>query len=314
MNFLFKKYENTDKQIWNSFLLTCKNSHFIFNRDFMDYHSDRFNDYSLIIMNKKDKVVALLPGNISNDVFYSHQGLTFGGFLIDKSMHATDLLEIIDGLKYLMKSIGIKKIIYKCIPVIYHSYPAQEDLYALFRNGAEAYRRDISSAILIQDGFKYSKGRKWGINKAKKEGVICKELEKPSETWLLIRNVLSEHHDTNPVHTEEEIDDLKTKFPENIKVYAAFLNNDMVSACVTFENNDVVHTQYLACNKVGRDICALDMLIDHVILKSATYAKYFDFGISNENNGKYLNNGLISQKESFGARAIVHDFYSVDII
>ena len=213
MSFLFKKYEENDKKIWNNFLLTCKNTHFTFNRDFMDYHSDRFEDCSFIITNKKNKVVALLPGNTNNNIFYSHQGLTFGGFLIDKNMHATDLLEIFDGLKILMKDMSIKEIIYKCIPVIYHSYPSQEDLYVLFRNSAKLYRRDISSSILIRDGFKYSKGRKWGINKAKKEGVICKELEKPSEVWQLIREVLSENHDAKPVHTELEIDNLKINFP-----------------------------------------------------------------------------------------------------
>lgn len=314
MSFVFKKYENEDKEVWNKFLLTCKNSHFMFNRDFMDYHADRFEDYSLIIRNKKNKIIALLPGNISNETFYTHQGLTFGGLLIDKSIHAVDILEIFNILKDLMRSIGIKEIIYKCMPMIYHSYPAQEDLYALFRNDAKLYRRDVSSTVFIEDGFKYSKGRKWGINKAKKENVICKKVEKPSEVWPLIRNVLAINHDAKPVHSEIEIDNLKLNFPNNIKVYAAFLDENMLSACVTFENNDVVHTQYLACSNIGREICALDMLIDYVISESSKYARYFDFGISNEDNGRFLNNGLISQKESFGARAIVHDFYSVDII
>ncbi len=314
MNFRIKKYSESDRNIWNDFLLTCKNYHFMFNRDFIEYHSDRFKDHSLIILDEKDKIVALLPGNLTDRTFYTHQGLTFGGFLINKNIHASDLLEIFEILKLYLKEEGIEKIIYKCIPTIYHQYPAQEDLYVLFINNAKLYRRDISSSINIEDGFKYSKGRKWGINKAKKEGVICKLLDHPSEVWSLIREVLSEHYSTTPVHTETEIDYLKQKFPNNIKVYAAFLNEVIISAAITFETDQVVHTQYLACGKTGRDICALDLLIDFIISESKKYAKIFDFGISNENNGRYLNNGLISQKESFGARAIVHDFYSVDII
>lgn len=314
MSFQITKYLNADKSVWDEFLLNCKNYHFMFHRDFMEYHSDRFDDFSLIIRDEKGKIVTLLPGNISGDVFYSHQGLTFGGFLVDKSIHAVDMLEIFDLLKSFLKSNNIKKIIYKCIPVIYHQYPAQEDLYVLFRNSAKLYRRDISSSILISSGFKYSKGRKWGINKAKKEGVVCKEIDKPSEAWELIREVLATHHDAKPVHNESEIDYLKEKFPKNIKVFVAFFNEEMVSASVTFETTNVVHAQYLACNSIGRDICALDMLIDFIILETAKHAKVFDFGISNENDGKYLNSGLISQKESFGARAIVHDFYSVDIL
>ena len=313
MQFKVRKYTDSERSLWNGFLPRCKNAHFMFHRDFMEYHSDRFSDFSLIITDEKDNVITLIPGNASDQIFYSHQGLTFGGFLMDEKIHASELIDIFDEFKDFLKKSNFNKIIYKPIPVIYHQYPAQEDLYALFRNNAQLHRRDISSSILLKDRYKYSKSKKSGINRAKREGVICREVEKPSLVWHLIREVLAEHHEVKPVHNEFEIDYLKDKFPNNIKAYAAFHNDTIVSACVTFETTDVVHTQYLASNRIGRDTRALDMLIDFVICESAAYAKIFDFGISNENNGKYLNSGLIHQKESFGARAIVYDLYSVDL-
>lgn len=312
MNIL--KYDLSFKKDWDSFVESAKNSHFFFKRDYMEYHSDQFEDFSLIFFDSKDKIIALLPGNKSGDTLYSHQGLTFGGLLIDKNTHANEVLEIFNDLKIFLKSFEIKRMIYKCIPNIYHQYPAQEDLYALFRNDAKLYRRDISSSILISNAGKYSKGRKWGINKAKKEGLICKEIAKPSDVWGLIREVLAYNHDTKPVHSESEIDYLKDKFSNNIKAYAAILDGVIVAASVTFLTADVIHTQYMACNEIGRGVCALDMLIDFMISESSKTAIFFDFGISNEDNGMYLNSGLISQKESFGARAIVHDFYSMDIL
>lgn len=285
----------------------------MFHRDFMEYHADRFEDFSLIIRDEKQNIITLIPGNINNHIFYSHQGLSFGGFLMDKNIHAIELIEVFEQVKLFLKKNQITKIIYKPIPVIYHQYPAQEDLYALFISDAQLNRRDISSSILIEDRYKYSSSKKWGINKAKKQGVVCQEVEKPSMLWMLVRQVLADHHETSPVHSEAEIDYLKKKFPKNIKAYAALYNHEIVSACITFETVEVVHTQYLATNRIGRDIRALDMLIDHVISESLNYAKIFDFGISNENNGRYLNSGLISQKESFGARAIVYDLYSIDL-
>lgn len=285
----------------------------MFHRDFMEYHADRFEDFSLIIMNENKKVMTLLPGNVSNNIFYSHQGLTFGGFLMDKNIHAAEVIEIFDEVKKFLKTNHIEKIIYKPIPMIYHQYPAQEDLYALFRNDAQLSRRDISSSIIIENAYNYSKSKQWSINKARKEGVVCKQVEQPSQLWGVIRAVLEENHKTCPVHSETEIDYLKEKFPNNIKAYAAFYQNEIVSACVTFENTNVVHTQYLACSRLGRETRALDLLIDYVIGASSEYAAVFDFGISNEDDGRYLNNGLISQKESFGARAIVYDLYSVDL-
>ena len=41
------------------------------------------------------------------------------------------------------------------------------------------------------------------------------------------------------------------------------------------------------------------------------HKKFFDFGISNEAQGRKLNQGLSYWKESFGASTIVHDFYEV---
>lgn len=313
MGFIVSRYSSSERNLWNGFVLNCKNSHFMFHRDFMEYHADRFEDFSLIIMNENKKVMTLLPGNVSNNIFYSHQGLTFGGFLMDKNIHAAEVIEIFDEVKNFLKTNHIEKIIYKPIPMIYHQYPAQEDLYALFRNDAQLSRRDISSSIIIENAYNYSKSKQWSINKARKEGVICKQIEQPSQVWGVIRTVLEENHQTRPVHNEVEIDYLKAKFPNNIKAYAAFYQDEIVSACVTFENINVVHTQYLACNRLGREMRALDMLIDYVIAVSSEYAAVFDFGISNEDNGRYLNNGLISQKESFGARAIVYDLYSVDL-
>jgi len=98
-SFKIKKYEDLDKIMWNDFLLKCKNYHFMFNRDFMEYHSDRFKDFSLIFKNDKHKIIALLPGNIKDKIFYSHQGLTFGGFLIDRGVHTADMLELFAQLK-----------------------------------------------------------------------------------------------------------------------------------------------------------------------------------------------------------------------
>ncbi|WP_216938131.1 MULTISPECIES: GNAT family N-acetyltransferase [unclassified Acinetobacter] len=312
-SFQIKKYEDSDKIIWNEFLLTCKNYHFIFNRDFMEYHSDRFEDCSLIFKNDKNKIMALLPGNIKDNIFYSHQGLTFGGFLINRGLHAADILELFTQLKIFLKEKNIEKIIYKCIPIIYHNYPAQEDLYALFINHANLYRRDISTSIYLEEEYSYSASKRRSIEKLKKNGISCEEVEQPSVVWGVLREVLHQHHNQQPVHNEIEIDLLKNRFPNNIRAYKCCFEGQIVAAAVTFETDRVVHTQYLASNNKGREERVLDYLIDFLINKSKKVAKIFDFGTSNENEGKFLNKGLIYQKERFGARAIVHDYYNIDL-
>ena len=307
------QYTIKHKNVWNDFSKSAKNSHFFFQREYMEYHSDRFNDFSLLVYDNKEKLISLLPANIKDNILYSHQGLTFGGFLVDDKMKTETMLEIFEILKIFLKKVGVERLIYKCIPYIYHIKPSEEDRYALFINNTKLIRRDVSSTIDLTEQIRYSKGRKWTINKAKKENVevICSE--NYNIFWNLLSSVLESKHEAKPVHSLEEMKSLVKKFPKNIKLYLAKKEKTVVSGALIYENKNIVHTQYLANSELGRETGALDLLIDYLIKEVYKNKKYFDFGISNEDNGQYLNTGLIAQKEGFGARAVVHDFYELEI-
>ena len=307
------RYTAEHKNIWNDFVKNSKNSHFFFLRDYMEYHSDRFEDFSLLVFDDKNKLIAVLPANVKDNILYSHQGLTFGGFLIDDKMKTETMLEIFEKLKLFLKEQNIEKIVYKCIPYIYHTKPSEEDRYALFRNDAKLIRRDVTSTIDLSEQVRYSKGRKWTINKAKKESIEIFESNDYTIFWELLISVLESNHEAKPVHTLDEIKKLASLFPKNIKLYLAKKDEQIISGALIYENKNIVHTQYLANSKEGRELGALDLLIDYLIKEVYKDKKYFDFGISNENAGRVLNTGLIAQKEGFGARAVVHDFYELEI-
>lgn len=307
------KYIAEYKSLWNEFVKNSKNSHFFFQRDYMEYHSDRFEDFSLMLFDETNKLIAVLPANIKEDVLYSHQGLTFGGFLVDDKMKTETMLEIFELLKQFLKEQNIEKIVYKCIPHIYHIKPSEEDRYVLFRNDAKLIRRDVSSTIDLTEQVRYSKGRKWTINKAKKESIETFQSDDYETFWELLTGVLKSNHETKPVHTLEEIKKLANLFPKNIRLFLAKKNERIVSGALIYENQNIVHTQYLANSEEGRDLGALDLVVDYLIKDIFKNKKYFDFGISNEDAGRYLNTGLIAQKEGFGARAVVHDFYELEI-
>ena len=201
----------------------------------------------------------------------------------------------------------------RCIPYTYHLKPTEEDRYALFINEAKLVRRDVSSTIDLAGGVRYSKGRKWSVNKAKKETLEIIETTDYEFFWELLESVLEAQHGSKPIHSFEEIKALANSFPKNIKLYLALKNEEILCGAVIYENKEIVHTQYLANSIQGRDIGALDFLLDYLINDKYKEKKFFDFGISNEQEGKVLNTGLIAQKEGFGARAIVHDFYEINI-
>ncbi|RXM40025.1 GNAT family N-acetyltransferase [Chryseobacterium sp. CH21] len=310
MKFEIIKYNNSYKEIWNSFILTSKNGLFFFDRDFMEYHSDRFKDHSLLIF-KNNKIAAVLPANESERQIISHGGLTFGSLIVSYAIKASEVLEIFNEIKKYYSELSFYEIIYKAIPHIFHKYPAEEDLYALFRSDANLYRRDISSVIDLSHPIRFSETKRQLVRKCKENNVIITENTNFEEYWSLLSSVLQKF-DTKPVHTIEEITLLKEKFPENIRLFEANKHGRILAGIVIFDFGDTIHTQYMAASSEGRKAGALDF-INHFLLEKFKDRKYYSFGISTENQGKYLNEGLIQQKENMGARGIALDFYSIKL-
>jgi lipid II:glycine glycyltransferase (peptidoglycan interpeptide bridge formation enzyme) len=130
----------------------------------------------------------------------------------------------------------------------------------------------------------------------------------------LVSSNLNQKYGVKPVHSSDEIKRLADEFPENIQLYVSLSeNNQMIAGVVIYETKTVAHTQYIASNEEGRNQGALDILFDHLILYYSDKKRFFDFGISTENNGHFLNMGLIEQKEGFGGRATTYEHYMWDL-
>jgi hypothetical protein len=306
-----KRYEAKEKELWDNFVKGSKNGVFFFLRDYMEYHSDRFEDHSLIFL-KNNKPVALLPANCSDDVLFSHAGLTFGGIITNRKMKTSLMLQIFDSFKEYLKEGGFKKLLYKAIPHIYHSYPSEEDLYALFINNATLIKREVSSTIEMAYKMPYSRNMRRNIKKVQDNRLNVKRSYDFSTFMLLKEEQLFKKYGLTPTHTALEMEYLAGKFPDNIKLFAAEQNETMIGGVVIYENKNVIHAQYQEANELGMDLHVPSLLFDKLI-NQYSEKKYFDFGISTENNGFYLNEGLIDFKERFGARSTVYDSYELNL-
>lgn len=306
------KYTHDQRQLWNDFLNSAKNGLFMFNRNYMEYHQDRFEDHSLMFC-QNGEVLALLPCCRMGDVLCSHAGLTFGGFVTNEKMRSSLMLECFDSLVNYMKLEKFQSLIYKAIPHIYHRQPAEEDLYALFRNSASIIKAEPSTTIYLQNPLKISRGRKPHISQAKRCGVQVTESTDFQNYIEIVNQVLDSRHHAKAVHTAEELARLQSLFPENIKLFTASCLGKMMAGTVVFVYPDLVHTQYLAANDEAREIGALDLVLYELIEKYKKTRKYFDFGISTEDGGRVLNEGLIQQKETFGGRTIAHLTFELKI-
>lgn len=307
-----RRYEPDSKHRWDEFVDNAKNGHFMFMRDYMDYHGDRFADHSLMF-EQKGKLIALLPANEKESELISHEGLTFGGILSSQRTGVILMSEVVAELRAYTSSKGFSRIVYKAIPYIYAALPSEEDLYALFSQGGRLFRRDISTAIRLSSRIAYSKGRKENIKKAQRAGIVCTEAADLSEFWLLLNEVLVERHGVKAIHTREEMELLHKRFPKNIRLCEARdADGTLLAGALLYINRGVVHAQYLANSTAGREVGALDAAIEFAI-GLVPDARYFDFGISTTDAGMSLNRGLQAQKEGFGGRGVVHDFYELQL-
>jgi len=306
-----KKYTAEDKFLWHQFMETSKNATFLFQRDFMEYHADRFTDHSLLVL-KKGKPVALLPANIADNTLYSHQGLTYGGLILHKKVKLKEVAAIFSSVLQFLNEKGIETLQIKMLPKIYNRLPADELDYLLFIASAERVRADVLSVIDNKNPLRIATNRLEGVKKAQKQGLRIVEENDFKGFWekILTPN-LALRHQALPVHSLGEITDLASKFPINIVQFNVYKDNEIVGGATIFETEAVAHVQYISANADKQQLGTLDFLFEYLITERFRNKRYFDFGTSNENLGKNINEGLLYWKECFGARSIVQSFYEV---
>ncbi|MBF0318712.1 MAG: GNAT family N-acetyltransferase [Nitrospirae bacterium] len=307
------RYGKKDETKWNEFVASSKNGLFLFNRNYMDYHSDRFIDHSLMFY-YKDRLIGLLPAHVNDNTMGSHGGLTFGGIISGFDMTTPLMLEVFDRLIEYLREVKIGKLLYKTVPYIYHIVPSEEDRYALFINNAVLARRDVTTTISMPNKVNFQERRRRGIKKAVKAGLAVAQSEDYDTFMSIVNNTLRDKYNTSAVHTPGELKMLADRFKENIKLFVATSSgNCILGGVIVYENRTVAHAQYISSTEEGKAQGALDLIFDFLINGYYKEKRYFDFGISNEREGRYLNKELIEQKEGFGARAVVHDAYELSV-
>ncbi len=305
-------YSPTQHSEWNHFVYGAKNSTFMHLREYMDYHSQRFSDCSIVAY-QDNKIIGVMPANRVGDTLYSHQGLTYAGWLVPtKHFDVVNMLAIWDAMAEFLPTIGIKRLVYKPSPHIYHSYPAEEDLYAIFRHNGVITASNISSAIPVADAIRFNENSRRQVRLAQNEGVTVEETSDYEAYWNVLTELLDERYGVKPVHTLAEINLLHSLFPINIRLFTACLGGEVLGGVLIYHTGHVAHAQYIAASKRGKKMKVLPMIFDHLINNEFSQTRYFDFGISNEQGGRVLNEGLAMQKSGMGGRGIVYNTYTIE--
>ena len=299
---------------WNDFLKTTATATFLHRREYMDYHADRFEDFSLLFFDD-ERLVAVMPACRRGDVAASHAGLTYGGLHCDlRHSDAAVVLRVMEAMMEWLRAGGLKSLVYKPVPHIYHRYTADDDLYALFRLGAKLTASALSQAIDLREPLPFDRGNKSGVNHALRQGVTVEHGGDFLAFWPILEQVLMERHGLRPVHTVKEMELLHGRFPREIELWTAWHGGDVVAGVVMYYAGPVSHAQYIAASPHGRELKALPLLFSRLIAEARERGfRYFDFGVSTEDGGYQLNEGLMAQKSRMGGRGVLYNSYTLQL-
>lgn len=307
--FEIKRYTPQDKTIWDQYVSKARNATFLFYRDYMDYHSNRFHDYSLMFF-KNGRLHSLLPAHSSDDTFFSHLGLTYGGLIMDINVTIAETCQLFECLNNYLRLKGFRHVQYKAIPWIYHQVPSEEDLYALFwKCGAKLLARNVGTTIFIQQNLKWRRNHLRQLKKARLNGITVQRGADIAEFWPVLEQHLWQRYQSKPVHSLAEMQLLQSRFPNNIIQYNAYKEGHIVGGITIYLSHNVVHAQYSSGNAEGMALGAMEIIYDKIMHEDYPNYAYLDLGSSTEQECSVINEGLISFKEGYGGRAVVYDTY-----
>ena len=307
-----RRYSAAQQSLWDAFISASRNGTFLLQRGFMDYHADRFEDHSLLFY-RDEELIALLPAEERAGVLNSHGGLTYGGLIVGAAGTAVSTLKCFEALRhYLQEETQIHTLRYSPAPSFYAIYPTEEDRYALFQLGAQLSSLKLSSVIPLAAPLPPNQLRRRKAKACQQAGLRPATEANWAAFWTVLEENLAARHATKPVHTLQEILLLRNRFPEHIHLHCMTdLEGCIHGGCVIFETTTTAHVQYIASTPYGREVGALDRLFLHLIQEVYAHKQWFDFGISTEQGGALLNEGLVMQKEGFGARAVNYETWEL---
>ena len=307
--FEIKRYTPADKSAWDRYVSKARNATFLFYRNYMDYHADRFTDHSLMFY-VDGHLHSILPANIVDTTLYSHQGLTYGGLVMDINVTAADVIQLFREMNEWLRAAGITRVVYKPVPWVYHQHASEEDLYPLFWIcHARVISRDVGTVIFMQQHLRWRKDRRRRLRKAHESGVAVVREDNFRAFWPVLENNLVDRHGVRPVHTVEEMELLHSRFPKQIVQYNSYYEGEVVAGLTFYLSPQVLHGQYCSSTPVGKKVGAVDAIYERAMYEDFPEYQYLDFGRSTEGDGSILNDGLVAQKEGFGGRAICYDTY-----
>jgi hypothetical protein len=292
------KYKPEFKDAWNELITLTDPGSLIHKRSFLEYHSDRYEDFSVCVMSEHE-LCAAIPGTRNGDLWTSHAGLTYGG-IISNVKNPADYIEIIGRLKYLLIDAKIKRMQFILPSVSFSPSTLPIQIYALHQNGFTIEEVHLNQVIHTDTSLSIKK--KSNARSAERKGLVVVEgIEHLPAVFEIIQHNLKSKYSRDPVHSLRELELLKTEFLNELKIYAVVKGDSVIAGAITLKSNRIENIQYLGATVEGKRLRAQDYLISELHKKGQVSKMNVSFGKSTAGDGAKLNSPLYDFKDEFNS-------------
>lgn len=297
-----ERYTSAWKSHWDTVVRRAHNGHFMFERDFMEYHADRFDDHSLLFLDD-DTPMAVLPAHRKGEDLISHQGLPFAGLVWVDAVRMSAMSNVVQILIDHLKANGLARLIYTPVPAPYKRFHDDGDVYQLERVGALLRETKVSCAVRVgtSPGIATTRGKH--MRRAQRNGLQIDPKLDMARAYEMISTFLEKKSYRPPVHTLDELQLLARRFPDQIHVHGIFKEDSLLHSIISFHSESCIRLQYMGGTEQGREHYAPDFFYALLFQDPVNQGRWIDFGTSMDLATGELDPELHWYKESFGGRS-----------
>jgi len=309
-------FEASMSKDWDAFCDLSQSATFQHTRKFLNYHGQRFQDVSLLVI-VNGEISAIFPAALhpqDGEWVISHPGAAFGSLITNTESRGKVALDAAPLIIEKYKELGMKKLSVREIPNFYNPVPRDEFAYSLYGQGAFVETVKLSSTIDLRNKSSLSSRRKRALSRNTPGLQIVNDIRHLADFWEVLEENLFSRHRSKPVHDIHEIQFLAREFPDLIQLWCAMDSNRILGGVLLFNSSHVWHCQYIGTSDVGRELNALDFVFQEMITSARDKGlRYFDFGTSNLSDWRLLNRGLFEFKSEFGGTGTLYTQISISI-
>jgi len=322
-----QRFQPEHTQLWDHFVTKSRNGTLYHTRRFLSSHPpERFSDHSLLFL-EKGKIIAVLPAALKEEGgikhFVSHPGSTHGGLVLSSEHGAATTCALVTDLLTSLRAKGMKKASFlRLTPLPCRREAADDQEYALLAQGCRLSRMELGSVISLAglteatliSSFDMQCRNK--VRQAERAGVTVRICDEYEAFWPILSATLEHRHKVRPTHDLQELKDFAARFPDEAKLFGAFSDGKFIAGIVTVTLTEhAVYTKYMAQEYAHHKKRPVNLLLTEVLRFCMREGKtVLDLGVSmDEGSPSGINEGLFAFKESFGARSVRRQSFSIDL-